>query len=84
MKLILSKDVKGISKDHGERLHAKAGDILRILLLNKHGYICDSIYYPNDTIMVFKSQVQGIIKEEDKPLDKLLNAEEMIEDEVCI
>lgn len=67
MKLVLSKDVKGISKDKVERLHAKAVDVLTVLLIHKNYYICDSKLYPNEHIVVFNNQVAEIKKEYDIP-----------------
>ncbi len=67
MKLVLLKDVKGINRDKGERLHAKAGDVLIVLLIHKNYYICDSKYYPNEHIVVFNNQVAEIKKEYDIP-----------------
>lgn len=76
MKLVLSKDVKSISNNNEIRLHAKCGDVLHVLLINKKGYICDSKYYPNNHIMVFKSQILTLIEENDKPLDDIINNQE--------
>lgn len=67
MKLVLSKDVKGISKDKVERRHAKAGDVLTVLLIHKNYYICDSKSYPNEHIVVFNNQAAEIKKEYDIP-----------------
>lgn len=83
MKLILSKDVKGISKSHEERLHASAGDVLCVLLLNDKGYICDSLNYPNEHVIVFKSQALEIIEEKDDTPDNEegLTSESVVYDE---
>lgn len=76
MKLVLLKDVKGISKDKVERLHAKAGDVLTVLLIHKNYYICDSKYYENEHIIVFNNQVAEIKKEYDIPDNNKGSSEE--------
>lgn len=69
MKLVLSKNVKGINTNDGmERLHAKAGDVLPVLLRKGiNAFICESVYYPNTEIVVFKSQIAKIEEEYDIP-----------------
>ena len=66
MKLLLSKDVKGFNRKTNEtRLHAKAGDVLFVLLRRMDGsYICDSMYYPGEEIIVFRTQVKEIITDD--------------------
>lgn len=75
MKLLLSKDVKGVNRETNEtRLHAKAGDVLFVLLISKTYYTCDSLYYPNQEIAVFNNQIDKVIEEK----NDLSNNEEQI------
>jgi hypothetical protein len=75
MKLILSKNVEGIDRrTNTTRLHAKTGDVLFVLTikLNPEGFVeyykCDSLYYPNEYIIVFPSQIEKI--EDDLPTNE--------------
>lgn len=66
MQLLLSKNVEGINRETNEtRLHGKAGDVLFVLLTSTSYYVCDSKYYPNQTAIVFRNQVERLIKEDD-------------------
>jgi hypothetical protein len=83
MKLTLLKDVKGICKDsNSERLHAKAGDVLNVLLRNETYYVCDSKYYPNEDIIVFKSQIDTEISEPGGTIDEEILTLEPIYEEL--
>lgn len=66
MKLLLSKDVKGVNTNTKEtRLHASAGDVLFVLLRRIDGsFICESKYYPEDEVVVFKGQIKEIISDD--------------------
>jgi hypothetical protein len=65
MKLVLKKAVIGNIQGKNEtRLHANAGDVLFILLRNPTHYICDSLYYPNEHVIVFKSQIEREIEDD--------------------
>jgi hypothetical protein len=64
MKLVLKKAVIGIVQGKNEtRLHALAGDVLFILLRNPTHYICDSLRYPNEHVIVFKNQIEREIED---------------------
>jgi|WetSurSiteA1Bulk_404760.scaffolds.fasta_scaffold132418_2 hypothetical protein len=82
MQLVLLKNVKGIDKDkNSERLHASAGDVLRVLLRKGNHFICDSINFPNEEIFVFESQVDYIIPEKGGSIeDELLTLEPSLEE----
>lgn len=73
MKLLLSKNVYGRSTNKGVRLHAEAGDVVPVLLLKGSNFICDSIKYPGEHIIIFKSQVEEIIEETEKENEKVIN-----------
>lgn len=61
MKLVLSKPVKGIIQGtNNTRLHGLPGDVLFVLLISQNYYLCDSLYYPNEHVIVFKNQVERI------------------------
>ena len=64
MQLLLSKNVEGYNRDTKEtRLHGKSGDVLFVLLESVKYYVCDSKYYANQAVIVFKTQVERIIKD---------------------
>ena len=68
MQVILSKDIYGIA-DGMLRKHASQGDLLDVILRNKTHYICDSVFYPDSTIVVFNSQCADVLfdrEEEDE------------------
>jgi hypothetical protein len=66
MKIHLNKPIYGIRNGTESKiLHADKGDILTVILHNPTHFICDSKYYPNTHIVVFKSQCDEIIKEVD-------------------
>jgi len=65
MKLLLNKNVEGSNRMTKEtRLHGKPGDVLFVLLESPSYYICDSFYYENQAVIVFKTQVKEIIKDD--------------------
>jgi hypothetical protein len=46
-----------------KRVHAEAGEVLPVILHNPTHYICDSVNYPGNHIIVFPSQVAEVIYE---------------------
>ena len=83
MQLVLLKNVKGIDKASNlERLHANAGDVLRVLLRQGKNFICESKNYPLEHIVVFDTQ--AVIIEEpggtiDDEIFELTVKEEIVE-----
>ena len=64
MQLLLSKNVEGYSREsNNTRLHGKSGDVLFVLLESEKYYVCDSKYYANQAVIVFKNQVERVIKD---------------------
>ena len=55
MKVKLNTCIIGISGVK-EIVHAYTDDILQVILHNKTHFICNSIHYPKDEIIVFNSQ----------------------------
>jgi hypothetical protein len=70
MKVILSKSINGFYKDDEgnvkSRIHASPGDILQVILHNKTHFICDSVLFPETSIVVFPNQCEEMIIEKDK------------------
>jgi hypothetical protein len=82
MQLLLSKNVEGINRLTNEtRLHGKSGDVLFILLVSNTYYVCDSKYFPNQEIIVFKSQVERLLIEANGVLS---SEEQALSDEFSI
>ena len=84
MKLLLLKDVKGVNTITKEtRLHASAGDVLFVLLRRMDGsFICESINYPNDEIIVFKNQIKEIISDDKPSNEEYTEADELLSRDV--
>ena len=72
MKVKLKTDIIGYNQVNYEekRVHASKGDVLKVLLNNGCNFICDSVKYPQEQIVLFPSQVNEVISEF-KTLDEL-------------
>jgi hypothetical protein len=72
MRVKLKTDIVGYNKDNYEerRVHATKGDDLKVLINNGHNFICDSVTYPGEQIVLFPSQVDEIMLQP-KTLDEL-------------
>lgn len=68
MKVMLNKPIVSSMRDGAKaysRTHADTGDVLQVIFRNKTHYICESLRYPHEQIVVFNSQVDATIDEPD-------------------
>jgi hypothetical protein len=83
MKVILNKSIIGYKNDDQfiTRIHADKGSELSVILNNNTYFICDSVNYPGNHIVVFPSQCEEVIHEEviqtdDHDIEKFYNTYE--------
>jgi hypothetical protein len=64
VKIRLNKPVVGrVGGDEDRcRVHADAGDVLTVIFRNPTHFVCDSLRYPDQEIIVFNSQCEIIEK----------------------
>jgi len=72
MRLKLSRNITGVNGQSGkkQRVHARAGEFMKVLLLGTSYYVCDSNYYPGESAIVFPSQIEEKVIEP-KTLEEL-------------
>ena len=60
MKIRLNKSIVGYADGDVDRcrVHADIGDILTVIFNNPTHFVCDSIRYPNQEIIVFHNQCE--------------------------